>query len=291
MPDVILVQDRNRFGAVQYADLNLRWQPSRFIETERVPSDTTVVGHTWKYPNKNGGPDRRFKDNRQIPICLYESVHFKSNSGINELVEFSKTGLIEQFADGCNLLAELPRGRKTVAPPVIEGDVRSAIVPDQPAIKRNHFRTIAYVLIGLVASFFVLRFFEFGSRQTDTNSVSRTTSESSPSLGQGAEPNISSPQEVDMAPQLLPNNNTDTLPTNAPAGISIKTDTETERASRRYTKTAVNLRKGPGTTFDVLKVLPKDTEVSVLEINGRWSRVQIDNQNIGWIANSTLLDR
>jgi uncharacterized protein YgiM (DUF1202 family) len=146
-------------------------------------------------------------------------------------------------------------------------------------------------LIGLVASFFVLRFFEFGSRQTDTNSVSRTTSESSPSLGQGAEPNISSPQEVDMAPQLLPNNNTDTLPTNAPAGISIKTDTETERASRRYTKTAVNLRKGPGTTFDVLKVLPKDTEVSVLEINGRWSRVQIDNQNIGWIANSTLLDR
>jgi uncharacterized protein YgiM (DUF1202 family) len=51
------------------------------------------------------------------------------------------------------------------------------------------------------------------------------------------------------------------------------------------------LRKGPGTTFDVLKVLPKDTEVSVLEINGRWSRVQIDNQNIGWIANSTLLDR
>ncbi|WP_318580640.1 SH3 domain-containing protein [Ochrobactrum sp. AN78] len=291
MPDVVLVQDRNRFGAVQYADLNLRWQPSRFIETERVPSDTTVVGHTWKYPNKNGGPDRRFKDNRQIPICLYESVHFKSNSGINELVEFSKTGLVEQFAEGCSLLAKLPRGRKTVAPPVIEDDVRSAIAPDEPAIKRNHFRTIAYVLIGLVASFFVLRFFEFGSRQTDTSSVSRTTSESSPSLGQRSEPNISSPQEVDMAPQLLSNKNTETLPINAPAGISVKTDTETEKASTRYTKTAVNLRKGPGTNFEVLRVIPKDAEVSVLEIKGRWSRVQIDNQNIGWIANSTLLER
>lgn len=291
MPDVVLVQDRNQFGAVQYADLNLRWQPSRFIETERVPSDTTVVGHTWKYPNKNGGPDRRFKDNRQIPICLYESVHFKSNSGINELVEFSKTGLIEQFAEGCSLLAELPRGRKTVAPPVIEDGTRSGTAPEKPAIQRNHFRTIAYVLIGLVVSFFVLRFFEFGSRKTDTSSVSRTTSEFSPSLGQRSEPNISSSQEVDMAPQLLPNKNTEALPLNAPADISVKTDTETEKASTRYTKTAVNLRKGPGTNFEVLRVIPKDAEVSVLEIKGRWSRVQIDNQNIGWLANSTLLER
>lgn len=291
MPDVVLVQDKNRFGAVQYADLNLRWQPSRFIETERVPSDTTVVGHTWKYPNKNGGPDRRFKDNRQIPICLYESVHFKSNSGINELVEFSKRGLIEQFAEGCSLLAELPRGRKTVAPPVIEDDSSRAIVVEESAIKRNHFRNIAYVLIGLVASFIVLRFFEFGSSQPDANSVSRTTSESSPSLGQDSELNASSPQKVDTAPQPLPSKNTEAVPLNATADVSVKTDANTENASRRYTKTAVNLRKGPGMTFDVLRVIAKDAEVSVLEIKGRWSRVQIDNQNTGWIANSTLLER
>lgn len=71
----------------------------------------------------------------------------------------------------------------------------------------------------------------------------------------------------------------------------MKTDAETKKASRRYTKTAVNLRKGIGTTFDVLRVIPKDAEVSVLEIKGSWSRVQIDNQNSGWIANSTLLER
>lgn len=68
----------------------------------------------------------------------------------------------------------------------------------------------------------------------------------------------------------------------------MKTDAETKKASRRYTKTAVNLRKGIGTTFDALKVLPKEAEVSVLEIKGKWSRVQIDNQNSGWIADRTL---
>src|SRR5690606_31340873 len=93
MPDIVLVQDGSRIGAVHYADLNVRWQDSRFIETERVPSDAKIVGHTWKHPNKSGGPDRRFKDNRQIPICLYETMHLTSSSGVNELVEFSKTGV------------------------------------------------------------------------------------------------------------------------------------------------------------------------------------------------------
>ncbi|MFP3435632.1 hypothetical protein SB781_38380, partial [Paraburkholderia sp. SIMBA_061] len=61
---------------MNYSDLNVRWQDSRFIETEHVPGDARIVDHTWAHPNKSGGPDRRFKNNRQIPICLYEAMHF-----------------------------------------------------------------------------------------------------------------------------------------------------------------------------------------------------------------------
>ncbi len=117
MPDIVLVQDGSRVGAVPYADLNVRWQESRFIETERVPSDAKVVDHTWQHPNKSGGPDRRYKDNRQIPICLYEGMHFTSNSGVNELVEFSRTGVAAAFVDGCRMLATLPRER--TSPPLL----------------------------------------------------------------------------------------------------------------------------------------------------------------------------
>lgn len=43
----------------------------RFIETGRVPGDAAIAGRTWWFVNKNGGPDRRFKDNARLPITRY----------------------------------------------------------------------------------------------------------------------------------------------------------------------------------------------------------------------------
>jgi hypothetical protein len=56
------------------------------------------VDRRWKHPNKDGGPDRRFRDNRLLPVCLYEVMHLSSTSGANELMEFSRTGLVPAFS-------------------------------------------------------------------------------------------------------------------------------------------------------------------------------------------------
>ena len=69
-PELVIVKHGSRFGAVGYDDLQVRCQMSRFIEDETPPTDAQVIGHTWKHPNKSGGPDRRFRDNRQLPVCL-----------------------------------------------------------------------------------------------------------------------------------------------------------------------------------------------------------------------------
>ncbi|MDP9015010.1 MAG: hypothetical protein M3O41_20570 [Pseudomonadota bacterium] len=105
-PEVIIVQDGRKFGAVGYGELEIRWQQSRFIEDGHPPNDAQVVDHTWEHPNKSGGPDRRFKDNRRLPVCLYDVMHMSSRSGMNELAEFSKVGVVERFAAA---LRELPR--------------------------------------------------------------------------------------------------------------------------------------------------------------------------------------
>lgn len=97
MPDVVLVEDGSRFGAVGYAELGLSSQAKRFIEDGSVPRDAEIVDHTWAHPNKNGGPDRRFKDNRQIPVCRYDELHLTSASGLNELVQFSRAGASDAF--------------------------------------------------------------------------------------------------------------------------------------------------------------------------------------------------
>jgi hypothetical protein len=92
MPDRLLVFDSAAVGAVRYSDLALDVAESQFVEDEAVPQDATVVGKTWRYVNKKGGPDRRFKDNCEIPICAYEQIHLSSTTGLNEVIQVSRRG-------------------------------------------------------------------------------------------------------------------------------------------------------------------------------------------------------
>jgi hypothetical protein len=98
LPDVILVVDGRKIGGLSYDSLNLRVDQSNFIESEGVPRDARVVGQTWRYVNKSGGPDRRFKDNPTIPIARYEELHFASPKGLNELIIVSRIGAGAEFA-------------------------------------------------------------------------------------------------------------------------------------------------------------------------------------------------
>jgi hypothetical protein len=104
-PDRMLLFHKKKVGAVSYNDLNISVSYSQFVETGTIPKDAQVVGQTWKYVNKKGGPDKRFNDNREIPICLYEELHFTSATGLNEMIQFSKCGLGAGFKKSTELLA------------------------------------------------------------------------------------------------------------------------------------------------------------------------------------------
>lgn len=88
-PDRLLVYSANSVGAVSYADLKALSNNVAFREDASVPSDAEVIGSTWQFVAKSGGPDRRFKNNVQIPIVRYGEIHLKSNSGLNELFQTS----------------------------------------------------------------------------------------------------------------------------------------------------------------------------------------------------------
>lgn len=44
------------------------FRSARFIEEETPPADAAVVDQTWRQVNRKGGPDRRFNNNRELPI-------------------------------------------------------------------------------------------------------------------------------------------------------------------------------------------------------------------------------
>ena len=98
LPERLLVKRGGTFAAVFYKNLNITGSITRFIEEEGVAGDAVVVGSTWKYVNKNGGPDRRFNDNRQIPICAYSEYTLTSDTGVYEVITTSKQGAMDAFA-------------------------------------------------------------------------------------------------------------------------------------------------------------------------------------------------
>jgi hypothetical protein len=96
-PDRVLIYDAGGIGALAYSDLKVDAQISRFVEGESVPGDSQQVDSTWRYVNKKGGPDRRFNNNRQLPIMQYGMLEFSSASGLSALFMCSRIDVTTAF--------------------------------------------------------------------------------------------------------------------------------------------------------------------------------------------------
>ncbi len=81
LPDRILVRDGRRYADVSYLNCRSTGTATRFIEEGRIPRDAQRVGTTWKYVNKGGGPDRRYKNNPQLPIMQYGQLTLAAQPG------------------------------------------------------------------------------------------------------------------------------------------------------------------------------------------------------------------
>lgn len=87
------------FALIDIRELQVHAECRKFQEAEEVPSDTKITGHTWAKTNRDGSPDRRFKDNYQIPICIYGNITFKSQAGVTEEYMVSNADAAQAFAE------------------------------------------------------------------------------------------------------------------------------------------------------------------------------------------------
>lgn len=92
LPDKLFVLQGNKVGALSYSDVKTSVHGQRFIESDPVPKDATVVDYTWQYVNKSGGPDKRFQNNKKIPVCLYGEMEV-SGAGVNTVIMFSNPNI------------------------------------------------------------------------------------------------------------------------------------------------------------------------------------------------------
>ena len=94
---VLIYESAERFALIDWGDLEFRFNRQNFIESESIPDDAPKAGETWLYVNKNGTPDRRFSNNRMIPILVYGDLLFTTQAGLNEAYEFSNPDNAERL--------------------------------------------------------------------------------------------------------------------------------------------------------------------------------------------------
>ncbi len=99
LPDRLIVKGKKGWGTVDYSELHMDVGDVTFIESGAVPRDAQIIGHTWQFVNKNGSPDKRFKNNKQLPKCHYGELRFTSNAGLDVILYISNIDNTRQFTE------------------------------------------------------------------------------------------------------------------------------------------------------------------------------------------------
>jgi hypothetical protein len=132
-PDRCVAQVGGRFQDLGKC-FNVNASTTNFREEEAAPRDGEIIGRTWRYVNKSGGPDRRFNDNRQIPIYRYGLVEMSCGSWRAHLC-LSRANAAAEFATA--LSTALNRERRNAQ------EDRSEAPPSKPTTASDLAATFA----------------------------------------------------------------------------------------------------------------------------------------------------
>jgi hypothetical protein len=273
-PGFCLVCDRkgssSDFAIVDLRDLQLEAAPAPFVETEEVPPDAKVVGHDWEKANKDGSRDRRFANNRQIPVALYGRITLRSPNGVHEAWMFSDHDAVQDFA-ACyrrlqQALAELARkaasnGEAGDLPFAPAEPVGRYIIPPLPRVRGAH-EYMAGVAMVVGAALW------FGSAHLGRNPY------------------------VLPGEAFSPSGSSTTLPLQTAAQVAIPAASQPTLASsaggeRVVTRQGANVRANANGSANVLRTVAQG---AILQVHGRrngWVQVG-DTSPWGWIHTSLL---
>lgn len=115
LPDRLIVKGKKGWGVVEYSEMHIDVGSVVFIESGAVPKDAEIVGYTWQYVNKNGSPDKRYSNNRQLPKCNYGTIAFKSATGLNVILYISNINNARQFSSIVKKMIDEAEKVRTIA--------------------------------------------------------------------------------------------------------------------------------------------------------------------------------
>jgi hypothetical protein len=110
MPDEVIIAELNgQCWFVSYSELKYEITEGTQMGVP-VPSWCVPVGYTWQYMNKDGGPDRRYNNNFQIPHYKVWELDFTFPGGRIDTA-FADKNLLDRFVRCLETLRDIERGR------------------------------------------------------------------------------------------------------------------------------------------------------------------------------------
>jgi hypothetical protein len=88
---------RKELGLVEVKDLNISFAERHFVEEHFIPRDTQIIRYTWSKLQPDGEPDKKNKENIQLPVVVYGEINFKTITGLNETYLFSNVQKAKKF--------------------------------------------------------------------------------------------------------------------------------------------------------------------------------------------------
>jgi hypothetical protein len=111
-PDLLLVRQNKTIGGLDYRNVSIEFHDQLFNEVERVPGDSVVIGYTWRFVRRDGGPDRRFNNNFQIPVLNYQAMIVNGPGNFQKVLYISKNVIRTGFLNAIRALAYLHGNRR-----------------------------------------------------------------------------------------------------------------------------------------------------------------------------------
>ncbi|WP_105301409.1 DUF4236 domain-containing protein [Anaerococcus marasmi] len=90
LPDALLLEKNKDLKAIDYKDLRVDLRAEDFKEEGKVAKDARILEKTYKHTNKDGSPDKRYKDNPEVSLVEYGILQIE-NSDLNLMIGFSDT--------------------------------------------------------------------------------------------------------------------------------------------------------------------------------------------------------
>jgi Protein of unknown function (DUF4236) len=139
-PGFVLYRDATEaFALIDFQDIELRYVRTQFTETEPIPADSQTIGYTWAKCNKDGTPDRRFRDNYQIPLTLYGGLNFHTSDGLDVRYLCSNPTAAQEFVQAWMMfrstfrMSQPPKktevAAKLAAPSSVPAPVHEVVAP------------------------------------------------------------------------------------------------------------------------------------------------------------------